>query len=456
MRKLRTRGADPSKSPDTHLPWPALAGMDKQRFTLVVLGRDAELRGAHWSRLFPHAQVEILESAPPSEAWQANRPLLIAATSIADFWSAWPWLRPRGFFVLEEAPATGSHADDVPLDVLWSDSSAPPSFEAYGRSTIASVERSANSWVVRKKGHRQPVFRLASLASVAEKSWTTDLGSGYPRMPAVVRDAPSDVAEDFRALVDGGPVAIEPAISGEIRNATVHGQGPTSTTGHRLLAETMNAAWGVTRTSNLYWFAENNWVGESKMCITHHPIRCDGRRYVLLKQTWDHNYGHWLVDTLPKIGLLGDRAPLSEYQLVVNEQPSHAMRGVVLDSLALTGVRADQVDFTDQKVNEFERLTVLGTISRHPVTKSPFAIRFLERLAADIEPGPDRRIYVSRNDTPTRRLLNEALVRAAGRVWLRHRRAGEARLSRSGRGIQGRDARHRKHGCRADEPRLQP
>ena len=90
------------------------------------------------------------------------------------------------------------------------------------------------------------------------------------------------------------------------------------------------------------------------------------------------------------------------------------MRQVVIDSLHLFGITSDQLLFLDKSTYEFERITVLGALSRHPVSKSPLAIEILEALAAKVPPlDRDRatdRIYVTRRGSNRRNITNEDAV----------------------------------------------
>ena len=60
-----------------------------------------------------------------------------------------------------------------------------------------------------------------------------------------------------------------------------------------ILDETLNRARNVRRSSRLYRpFDERFWVAERVGRVTPHAALADGRLHVLLKQTWDRNFGH--------------------------------------------------------------------------------------------------------------------------------------------------------------------
>ncbi|WP_165570478.1 glycosyltransferase 61 family protein [Aeromicrobium sp. IC_218] len=344
----------------------------------------------------------------------------------------WPAVRPGGMFIVEDihtsfgedyARTYGTPDGETAYDfvaglvrsLVAADRADPPAddFEAYFRNTVDSAVMLGRSVVLRKRSHRQPWYRRASVADVTSDPWITDVGAPYERIPAELVDASPAVDAAFRSLTGSGPVAFEPAASAEFTDVLVHGFGPAATKDRKILAETLNCAQNIRRSSNLYRpFGEDRWVVERDVPRRRVPAPEEGRHLVLLKQTWDRNYGHWLVDALPKVGLLDGFVDRAACTYVVNVQTSDAMRQVVLDSLALAGIGEDQVMFTEVGALSFERIIVPGTIARHPVRKSPFAIRFLEDLASTVEPGTDRRLYVSRNGYSRRRLLNEEAVLA--------------------------------------------
>jgi len=349
---------------------------------------------------------------------------------IQSFRAFWPHLAPGGTFIIEDIhtsfgryiPVYGRDGETKAYDfaaelasgLTGSDFADPAvdDFEAYCRETIDSMVFLRHSVIIHKKRYPQPRFTVGSVQDQPGRIWSTDVGSAYQRIPAEAVGASPRIAGLLEALVADSPVPVEPAWSGLLENVTVYGAAPTATAERVLLDETMNCARNVRRTSGLFRTDEGDWVLERKRVPVVLPPRADGRTRVLLKQTWDANYGHWLVDALPKVGLLAGQLDLAECAFVVNEREQDSpMRRVVLDSLELAGIGEDQVEFLSQgDAYRFEQLVVLGTITRHPVTKTPSAIRFLESLAEKVEAGPQQRIYLSRNGGERRRLVNEDAV----------------------------------------------
>lgn len=332
------------------------------------------------------------------------------------FATVWPAVRPGGVFILEgtarpPVSVPGSDHGAGGDDTAYPSTSAEDDFAAYARTTIASVEVLDGAVIVRKKAHAQPWFRTGSMADQPGRVWTRSVGTTYDRIDARVLDASPRVEARLAGLVASGPVAFEDAASGEVVDATVYGSGPTVTSDGTILTETLNCTQNLRRDSDLYRpFGPDRWVVERSARAVRFPARDDGKHYVLLKQTWDRNYGHWLIDALPKLALLEGEIPLEDCVFVVNQQPDTAMRAVVLDSLEAAGVQPWQVRFTPLGKLRFDRLVVLGTTTRHPLVKSPLSVGFLERLGGQVERGGSPRIYVSRNQYSRRRLVNEDAV----------------------------------------------
>jgi capsular polysaccharide biosynthesis protein len=143
--------------------------------------------------------------------------------------------------------------------------------------------------------------------------------------------------------------------------------------------------------------------------------------HVYLRQFFDGNYGHWLVDVLPRIAIAAQFCDLAKCRIVVTGK-SGGMGRVHRDSLALFGVRPEQIVEIRRRPVFFERLHYPLPVSRHPWVKSPRAIEVLESLPEKLggrRDGP-KRLYVTRNSGKNRRLTNEqdivALLRPLGFV----------------------------------------
>ena len=147
--------------------------------------------------------------------------------------------------------------------------------------------------------------------------------------------------------------------------------------------------------------------------------RLRNRPYVLLKQQWDANYGHWLVEGLPRLALVEERFKLADLGFIVSAHHG-AMQDVYEDSLALFGIRRDQIVELGTEPVAVDRLIYPTPMTQHAWHIAPRCVSLLEQIAARVpaEGSGTERIYVSRNRAWRRRLVNEeeivAIVRQMG------------------------------------------
>jgi len=430
-----------------------------ESFQLIEIGVHKGASINMWAEYFPRATLVGIDISPACMDYATDRITIrlgnqgdagfladLAATTdplividdgshvwqhqIQTFRALFPIVRAGGFFVVEDihtsfgddyATTYGKGHPETAFAYLASlteaitagTRAAPPrdDFERYCRSTIESIVFLKHSVIVKKRAAPgRQVFRRASLAARGTQVLPTEIGPDYERVHAEVVGGSDYIRNTFQRLVAGGPVHFDDAASGDLQDVLVKGAGLVLTASGHILSETLNCAQNIRLSSGMYRPGDERvWVAASPLEAVHRfPQRTDGKRYVLLKQTWDGNYGHWLIDTLPKVGLAEKLGDVADFVFVVNDQKSPAMRRVVVDSLALVGIDEEQLLWHDGQTSHFEQLVVLGTLTRHPVMKSRFAVGFLEQAGAAVPPVPGgERLYVSRNDGTRRRLLNE-------------------------------------------------
>ena len=219
-------------------------------------------------------------------------------------------------------------------------------------------------------------------------------------------------------ISDAPKVLVEPPqfSVATITNAIVCGEGiicKQTPRGTYVVAETLIEAKSarsilpLTRTSDgAFYFKQAIW-----------PRRLASKHtYVLLRQVCDNNYGHWITEAVPKIAVLADHYDLALLKFIVSKHPFHrrsyVMRQIYIDTLAAFGIKPNQILALGRDPVEIERLLYVPPISQHPWIKAPRTIEILETLRDRIVPeatGP-KRIYVSRANAGTRRLINEAAI----------------------------------------------
>jgi capsular polysaccharide biosynthesis protein len=190
--------------------------------------------------------------------------------------------------------------------------------------------------------------------------------------------------------------------------AVVHGPGIIETSDHVLIAESFRNAPSLRRFSGFYRVGDST-TFVSEIAREHASAFQDGK-YVLLRQLHDTNYGHWLVECLPRVDLIAEVFPLNELHFVVSN--SIQMRQVYLDSLSMVDIREDQIVFVDSGSAQFRDLIFATPITHTPWILSPRSIRSLESIgkkvierSTGIRGG--ERLYVSRNRFASRKIVNE-------------------------------------------------
>lgn len=351
---------------------------------------------------------------------------------ILSFRTLWPTVKPGGFFIVEDIhtsfgddyrPVYGregtqdayEYVADIVRGIVAGTRADKPKdqFEQYCRETIESATFLKHSIVIRKRDFPQPWYTRRSVADIpSERSWTGESES-YDRIPAEVvgtGDGAARANARLQTVVEEGTITMAAPVSAVVKDVVVHDFG-LATVGDSILAETLNSAQNVRYTSRLYRpFEDDHWVEAGRREAVRRPRRTDGRTQVLMRQTWDRNFGHWLIDSFGRLATLEGHVDLTTCVFQVNRQPNAQMQQVVLDSFELAGVGADQVEFCEILKDAYDELLVPGTIAATPLRKHPLVVRYLERLGEQVPTGPADRIYLSRAKASRRRILNEDAV----------------------------------------------
>lgn len=394
----------------------ALSDVQGERAVVLDVGDPDGVMVPVWQGFFTDATV-VHASGNLVELARTARPTVIIDSGLGGdpfdaFHALHPVLAAKGRYVIA-APGQDLRAMlQRRADALAATEKQPApadDFESYLHTTSAAVTVEDDVVSVTKKGYAQRVHLKRSVKDVIDDAVIRDVGEPYDRLPdARIVGHTHRVEPQWAKLNAVTPVAFEPAASGELTDVTVLSQGVVLTSDGDVVFETLNCAHNIRRSSGLYRPLDDSiWVTEAKPKKPRERFG-DDRRYVLLKQTWDSNYGHWLIDSFPKMGLLQEIADPAGCTFVLNDHGDNPIRQVMVDSLAMAGVPEENLLFLPVGgTYEFARLTVLGALTQHPIKKSPFAIEFLERIAGQHAPGADKRIYLSRNATHRRRLINE-------------------------------------------------
>lgn len=142
--------------------------------------------------------------------------------------------------------------------------------------------------------------------------------------------------------------------------------------------------------------------------------------HVWIGSAGTHNYGHWLVDDLPRLQALTELRRLRPYAklqiLMPNVGPTHNQVhaescGAICRSLGIENV---ELVFVDREAKiYFDELYYVSPVTHHPVLKSPDAMRFVARNGLALEsddahrPETPRRLFVTRRWSGKRDLANQ-------------------------------------------------
>lgn len=164
-----------------------------------------------------------------------------------------------------------------------------------------------------------------------------------------------------------------------------------------LLPELSSAYWPVS------YFYEYD-----KAHALEDAILLQGETLILADDIWEINFCHWLVDTLPRLALLGPRRREATFNVIVGPYAAPFQK----DSLVALGISPDRIfSAAGNAAFRCERMLVptdLGSIC-HPAYKaSSWATDFLRSALPYVSSAPrPTRVYLSRGDASRRKIVND-------------------------------------------------
>ena len=202
-----------------------------------------------------------------------------------------------------------------------------------------------------------------------------------------------------------------------LREATVRGPGVITLPGDVVVRESLINSHQMEGVAGLRRVATDCFVAEPGFTV---GVPAPAGRHVLLKQLWDVNYGHWLIEGLPRIGLLDGVVDVAACRFVVSSLDGMSvaavpMRAIVTESLGWCGVAPEQIEVSGWGPQFFPELIYPLPLTVQPWVKAPFAVRILEGLAERVREraggvrGP-KRLFVRRASGGHRTLRNAEQV----------------------------------------------
>ena len=244
---------------------------------------------------------------------------------------------------------------------------------------------------------------ITSLRESGGQIFELDNGGPYSRYAGTIVSCPPSLMRGYECQI---PLTVipPPALVASLQDVTVYSRCVIETGAGKIVRESLintGAEFGPFRRRP---------DGTIFKIATTFPksYQCSYHKLVLLKQEWDVNYGHWLIETLPRVEMIAECFDLRSCCFLVGAEGG-AIGQVYRQSLQLLGVSPDHILATPDEAFAFEELIYPTPITVQPWVKAPRLIRFLEGLAARTMPsylGPSR-IYIRRNQGECRQLLNE-------------------------------------------------
>ncbi|WBO60059.1 MULTISPECIES: DUF563 domain-containing protein [unclassified Acidocella] len=135
-------------------------------------------------------------------------------------------------------------------------------------------------------------------------------------------------------------------------------------------------------------------------------------RGILCKKRGAENYGHWLVEMLPKAFLAQRQLALGEAWPAIVHSSSEKMNAVVRESLELINYPTNNIIFTNSEPCHFKELILIDGLTVHSVFMSTPVFECMETISGSVPAGSLERLYISRRPSTNRCFENEAEIQA--------------------------------------------
>nr|WP_298797997.1 glycosyltransferase family 61 protein [uncultured Acetobacter sp.] len=146
------------------------------------------------------------------------------------------------------------------------------------------------------------------------------------------------------------------------------------------------------------------WIEQAEQAQTVQTIKPSS---LLLRKRGEQNYGHWMVELLPKLWLAEEHLPLCS--LVVPRLSGNFAR-VLRDSVALsTSFVPLFLEMEPQDVGFFKELVVVDGLTNHGVYMSPLVFSRTDEVVGRVPGTQVRRLYIMRKNR-SRTVQNEDAV----------------------------------------------
>lgn len=127
---------------------------------------------------------------------------------------------------------------------------------------------------------------------------------------------------------------------------------------------------------------------------------------VLCKKRGVRNFGHWLVEMLPKACLAKLYLGAGAFSYIVPDVDG-ALRQVITDSLGMLQIDANAIHRLGEGVTHVESLILVEGLTYHGVFMSPLVMTCMDALAARVRGAGYKKVLVTRRQARSRRYRNE-------------------------------------------------
>lgn len=319
----------------------------------------------------------------------------------------WPALEPGGRY---EVTGSGTN-DDVEAFARQYLRGARAESVAYLRRTLQRLEGEAGGAKLVKKEFRQARMFVVSQGEFASASVELLPPTFYERIVPTIIGSQSKNALAYHAHKGYQPQFAPRQSLTRVGECLVTGYGNIHPWPESVLEETFANARHTSTRGLLQRCGDTDWWSSVKDLTPHPDALVDGP-CLILKQTWDANYGHWLVDGFARLAKVREHLDVSTVRVLVNAVPP-PMDRVVRQCLQLFGISDEQIYVQGTHPVRVEEGWYPGPVSKAPSMKHPAAVDFLRSLvssAAELggtNHAPTGCVYLSRNRTAKRVLLNE-------------------------------------------------
>ena len=236
-----------------------------------------------------------------------------------------------------------------------------------------------------------------------------DLKNKYSRITPSFIHAPNKIIEVFNKKFNE-LVVTPPGVNNVILdNVIVIGNG-VIIKDNLIIEDTIKNANNILKKSETFKFNNSIYNVKEVNLVPSLSFFDENTDYILVKQIWDQNYGHWLVDTLPKI--LQTKEMISKSKVVyVLGHPNANIKHIWKESLNLLGIPNESIILTNHLPIYFKRLLYTSPLTVVPNIKNPLILECFNLMKKNAilkhSNNYSKKIYVSRNKTNKRKLINE-------------------------------------------------